>query len=357
MEVSVVNTRRDASTIARADVDAWIRLLLERTEVVAPVTGLGGEVAFSTVTAPAQVTWHFENPLLPPKAFVLPQTDPIVAIRRVDGRHEVESVPETGPRILFNIRSCDVVAMRYLRHFHTHDLVDETVVRRLDRTTLVSLACTDPPARCFCPCTDAGPFLREGYDLQLTDLGEVLVAEPGSERGHALLAEAEALFRPAERGEIAERERLEEHAMRSFGPHTSHFGAAMRRISTGRVPRKLWGDAADWCLECGGCTHICPTCTCFSVKDQPQGDGMWLRCRTWDSCQYTAFTLEASGHNPRQDRGDRMKRRFFHKASAQYARRDGRVGCVGCGRCIDVCMGTTHMPAVITAIRKGVWNG
>jgi formate hydrogenlyase subunit 6/NADH:ubiquinone oxidoreductase subunit I len=86
-------------------------------------------------------------------------------------------------------------------------------------------------------------------------------------------------------------------------------------------------------------------------------DGGWTRCRTWDSCQYPAFTLEASGHNPRPKKGDRVRRRFFHKVSAQYFQRDGDVGCVGCGRCVQVCLGTADMPAVVAAIRKGEWHG
>jgi sulfhydrogenase subunit beta (sulfur reductase) len=138
---------------------------------------------------------------------------------------------------------------------------------------------------------------------------------------------------------------------------------------------------APWCLECGGCNLACPTCFCFSVKDRalpgprtpgpsdggageregsPGGgeeESSWVRCRIWDSCQYEAFTLEASGHNPRARKTERMKRRFYHKVSAQYYQRDGVLGCVGCGRCVKVCMGTTDMPAVVEAIRKGVWKG
>ena len=129
----------------------------------------------------------------------------------------------------------------------------------------------------------------------------------------------------------------------------------MRRISTRRVDDALWDEMSEWCLECGGCNFICPTCYCFSVRDRG-GDGTWTRCRTWDSCQYAAFTLEASGHNPRAQHGERMKRRFFHKVSAQYYVRDGMAGCVGCGRCIKVCLGATDMPAVVAAIRKRAWH-
>jgi ferredoxin len=52
-----------------------------------------------------------------------------------------------------------------------------------------------------------------------------------------------------------------------------------------------------------------------------------------------------------------VQRRFFHKVSAQYYQRDGDLGCVGCGRCIKACLGTTDMPAVVAAIRKGEWHG
>ena len=130
----------------------------------------------------------------------------------------------------------------------------------------------------------------------------------------------------------------------------------MRRVSTGRVAATLWEDVADRCLECGACNFVCPTCYCFSVKDQRR-DGHWVRCKTWDSCQYGACTLEASGDNPRVRVRDRVNRRFFHKLSAQYYRRDGAVGCVGCGRCIKVCFGATDMPAVVAAVRKGAWHG
>jgi ferredoxin len=197
--------------------------------------------------------------------------------------------------------------------------------------------------------------LKDGYDVQLTDLGARYLAEVASEKGEAAVLGAANLFRTAMEGEVSERKRLELAARNRFGEETCHFGAAMRRVSTGRVPDALWSKMSDWCLECGGCNLICPTCYCFSVKDLGR-DGMWVRCRIWDSCQYAAFTLEASGHNPRAERKQRMKRRFFHKVSAQYYLRDGVVGCVGCGRCIKVCLGTTDMPTVVTAIRKGKWH-
>jgi sulfhydrogenase subunit beta (sulfur reductase) len=345
-----------AHTIAKRDVAGWIAALMERAEVIAPVAAHGGDVAFAPISSPEQVLFQFSNTLQPPKQFVLPQTDPLLVIRRNGGGIEVEPVHDEPPRVIFNIRSCDAVGFGFLHRMHASDLPDGAYLARAGNVALVSLACTVPCELGFCTCCDAGPFLEEGTDIQLTDLGESLLAEPGSDKGRALLSEAADLFRPARPEEMQRRVELEEEAKRRFGEETCHFASAMRRVSTGRVAEELWGAMGDWCLECGGCNFVCPTCYCFSVKDMKQ-DGSWVRCRTWDSCQYQAFTAEASGHNPRERHGDRIKRRFFHKVSAQYYLRDGTVGCVGCGRCVRVCLGTTDMPAVVAAIREGAWHG
>jgi ferredoxin len=341
--------------IEKPDMARWLARLLEAAEVIAPIAGQGGDIVFSTVSSPAQVLWDFENPLHPPKQFLLPQTDPLVTIKRNGQRHEVAPIHDDTRRILFNARSCDVKGIAFLTRMHEMEPADTSYLRRANNLTIISLACSTPCPLGFCVCSDSGPFLNGGYDIQLTDLGANYLAEVGSAKGEAAVSKAAHLFRPASEGAVSQRKRLETAARNRFGQQTCHFASAMRRISTGRVQDALWGKISDWCLECGGCSLICPTCYCFSVKDRAR-DGDWIRCRMWDSCQYAAFTLEASGHNPREQRKERMKRRFFHKASAQYYLRDDMVGCVGCGRCIKVCLGTADMPAVVSAIRKGKWH-
>jgi ferredoxin len=347
---------RAVGTIAKADLWEWVASLLAEAEVIAPTAAHGGDVLFAPIASPDEVLWEFENPLVPPKPFALPQTEPLVRIRRANGRFSVEAVVDERPRVLLNVRSCDVKGMAFLRRMMGSEPADEAWLRRADRLTLVSLACAAPCPFCFCVCCDAGPFLHEGFDVQLTDLGDHLLAEAGSGRGRERLAAAGPLLRRAGEQELQKKAEIEEEAKRRFGPETCHFASAMRRVSTGRVPAALWESMADWCLECGACNFLCPVCYCFSVADRRE-DGGFQRCRLWDSCQLAAFTLEASGHNPRERRAERVKRRFFHKVSAQYYRRDGDVGCVGCGRCVKACLGTTDMPAVVAAIREGTWNG
>lgn len=341
--------------IEKKAVRNWVDKLLETGEMLAPICTACGDVLFSTVHTADEVVWDFPNPLHPPKEFVLPQTDPIVKIKRNGRGFEVEPIHDGSRRFLFNARNCDAKGIAFLTRMHEMEPADASYLRRADNLTIITLACATPCPQGFCVCTDSGPFLSDGYDAQLTDLGESYLVEIGSAKGEAAVATAQGLFREASDDEVAQRKELEELARRRFGEETCHFASAMRRISTGRVQDALWEKMGDWCLECGACNLVCPTCYCFSVKDLGL-DGTWIRCRLRDSCQYTAFTLEASGHNPRAQRKDRMKRRFFHKVSAQYFTRDEAVGCVGCGRCVKVCLGATDMPAVVAAIRKGKWH-
>ena len=344
-----------AFIIEKEAVSGWLESLLSLGEVIAPTRTPAGDVLFSTIRSAGEVIWDLPNPLHPPKEFVLPQTDPIVRIQRNGQHHRVEAIHDDRRRYLLNARSCDVKGIAFLTRMHEMEPADASYLRRANNLTIISLACTTPCPLGFCICTDSGPFLSNSYDAQLTDLGKSYLVEVGSAKGQAAIGEGQELFRNATEAEMLQRSELEEKAKRCFGDETCHFASAMRRISTGRVNSTLWEKMSDWCLECGGCNIVCPTCYCFSVKDLGR-NGTWTRCRLRDSCQYAAFTLEASGHNPRAQRKDRMKRRFFHKVSAQYYTRDGAVGCVGCGRCVQVCLGTTHMPAVVAAIRKGNWH-
>lgn len=344
-----------AFAIEKVSIAKWIEKLLSLGELIAPIRSPCDDVFYSTVHSPHEVVWDFSNPLHPPKEHVLPQIDPIVTIKRHGQRHQVEPIYDDKPRVLLNVRSCDAKSIAFLNRMQEADPADASYLRRANNLTVITLACTTPCPLGFCICTDSGPFLHDSYDLQLTDLGETYLVEVGSAKGEAVIKEGEGLFRNATEQETTRRTDMEVEACRHFGEETCHFGSAMRRISAGRVPDALWEKMSEWCLECGGCTAVCPNCYCFSVKDLAC-DGGWIRCRLRDSCQYSAFTLEASGHNPRRYRKNRMKRRFFHKVSAQYYMRDGSVGCVGCGRCIKVCLGGTHMPAVVAAIRKGKWH-
>jgi Fe-S oxidoreductase len=115
--------------------------------------------------------------------------------------------------------------------------------------------------------------------------------------------------------------------------------------STDELPEKIlslfdndefWEQEAAKCLSCGACTYLCPTCYCFNLTDEQVGNS-GERIRSWDACMFSHFTLEASGHNPRPMKHQRLKNRVGHKFSYYPKKYDSVIACCGCGRCIRYC--------------------
>ena len=126
----------------------------------------------------------------------------------------------------------------------------------------------------------------------------------------------------------------------------------MRYVSQGNVLEKTWEEIGNRCLECGGCTYVCPACTCFTVSDRQVGPDEIERVRIWDSCALSGFTRMAGGFNPRRAVHDRRNRRFFRKLAHYFIQRELSMACVGCGRCAAVCHGDIGMPSVVEMIRR-----
>jgi sulfhydrogenase subunit beta (sulfur reductase) len=97
----------------------------------------------------------------------------------------------------------------------------------------------------------------------------------------------------------------------------------------------VWTGIAASCVNCGACAFSCPTCHCFDMQDEGR-NGRGRRLRVWDSCMFSGFTLEASGHNPRSLSLQRVRQRVMHKFS-YFPLNYGEKLCAGCGRCVTVC--------------------
>ncbi|MGQ9523883.1 MAG: 4Fe-4S dicluster domain-containing protein [Armatimonadota bacterium] len=330
----------------------FVASLLAEMRVVAPKEHFRGDVMFADVQSPNEVVWEYTNDPLPPKRYVQPERETLFRYR-ADGKVELDRRLDAPRQAILGIRSCDVVALRQLERFFAQPITDPNFTSRAQNTVLFSLVCNSPREECFCICCDAGPYLTEGYDVQLTDLGDRFLYEIGSEKGLEVSRPRSDILTPASEGDLAARRRIEIEADAKFQT-TSYIAKAITFISANEVPEKVWDDLGATCFRCGNCTNLCPVCTCFTVEDVPEGDGWYTRLRCWDSCQLAGFTREASGFNPRASFGKRVQRRFFHKASYQYITRDGRHGCVGCGRCTKGCLADLGLPSAVRQIRRAM---
>jgi sulfhydrogenase subunit beta (sulfur reductase) len=345
--------------VRAADILKIVDLLRGRGyEVLAPFCERGRDTCFDTVTDANrhQVQIHLPNPYYPPKRFVFPHIERLMKVRGQDGRMTIEPTYEEPRRAIFGIRSCDVAGLWHLDRFYLgRDYRDIYYEKRRKNLFLVNMVCTDPARDigedCFCLCADTGPAAHDHFDLQLMDLGEgEFMAAAGTPAGEELFSEP--IFRHATALHVERRRALLAAVRKQFRSTTSWFSATVRYVSQGTILDKTWEEIGNRCLECGGCTYVCPACTCFTVSDRQVGQEEIERVRIWDSCGLSGFTRMAGGFNPRRAVHDRRNRRFFRKLAHYFIQRELAMACVGCGRCAAVCHGEIGMPSVVEMIRR-----
>jgi sulfhydrogenase subunit beta (sulfur reductase) len=353
-----------ARILDRHDVLKIVDLLREQGyDVVAPFRGRGRDTFFDAVTDQnrEQIQIHLPNPYYPPKRYVFPPIERLLKVERSNGDLRIVPTYDVPKRAIFGIRSCDVAGIYHLDRFYLgREFPDIYYQNHRNNLFLVNVACTDPDLdigeECFCMCTDTGPAARDHFDLQLMDLGDEFLAVAGTPAGEALFANP--IFRRGSPEHVARRRCLLEEVRKRFKPNTtSWFSAAIQYVSRGEVSDETWEQIGNRCLECGGCTYVCPACTCFTVTDRNvESDGV-ERVRLWDSCALGGFTRMAGGFNPRRAVHDRRNRRFFRKLAHYFIQRELSMACVGCGRCAAVCHGDIGMPSVVEMIRQSATRG
>ncbi len=334
------------------------RLRQMRYEVVAPFHGRGRDTYFDTVTDNNRdrIQIHLPNPYYPPKKFVFPHIERLMKFQRSNGDIHIEATYEQPKRAIFGIRSCDLAGIYHLDRFYLgREFRDVYYENHRKNLFLVNIVCTDPDQDigedCFCICTDTGPAAREIFDLQLMDLGDEFMAVAGTPAGETLFADP--IFRQGTPAHIEKRRALLDQLRHSFKKQTtSWFSTTVRYISHSESLEKTWEEIGNRCFECGGCTYVCPACTCFTVSDRQIGPNEFERVRTWDACALSGFTRMAGGFNPRRAVHDRRNRRFFRKLAYYFIQRELSMACVGCGRCAAVCHGDIGMPTVVEMIRR-----
>lgn len=316
--------------------------------VFAPSKRASGDCLIDTYDD-ASFTLDYGKTPLPPKFACFPQTETLFSVK--DG--EYREVVGTAKTMLFGIRSCDLMGMLQSSSFMKRDRPDIYFGAKRGAVTAAVMACPGPQNEtCFCTTTHSGPLAGRGFDLQFIDAGEFFIVQVGSGKGEAALS----LFPLQEMDEEIADERIEAFRQQSVKAiaRADSIPEAIKRLQERTVDDVIWERLGRKCILCGGCSFVCPTCTCFNVCDRLSNPGQGERERSWDACLFGGFTREASGHNPRPSQAGRLKRRHEHKLMDYHETdiQDGLCGCVGCGRCSDFCpvhIGTLEVTREIAA--------
>jgi ferredoxin len=254
-----------------------------------------------------------------------------------------ECTCSSRPIVLFGTRPCDARAFLLLDEvFCAGKTRDVYYGDRRDLLTIVSIGCTQPLETCFCVTTGGGPMSTEGSDILLEDCGDGYEVHAVTGRGKGFAA-AHGLLDPSREGEWAD---VPDRGPRPAIEPPVDLGA-LKIALDGSFEDPLWLALTEKCLGCGICSFLCPSCHCFDIVDEEAG-GVCTRKRVWDSCQFSCFTEQASGFNPRPTGRERYRQRIMHKFS--YCMENyGRPGCVGCGRCVSECPVNLDIRQVLAA--------
>jgi sulfhydrogenase subunit beta (sulfur reductase) len=315
-----------------------VERLMERYRVFGPVF----QGQYHECTQLGQVSdldLTFQNTRLSPKGLFHPHSDRMFtySLKKDDPETSIlkEAPQDYSPRVVVGIRPCDAKAFQLDDvNFDTDTFKDPWWVKRRECTTLVGLACNEPCNTCFCTTMGTGPFDSAGLDVLLVEVGDGYMAEPLTDKGRALLKDAE--LKEAASAEVKGKAAdLKKTAEQSLGKLFSMEAIAARESSE-LFNAAFWEEVQFACINCGTCTFLCPTCWCFDIQDEVCGD-QGDRLRLWDSCMFPLFTHHGSGHNPRSQKLQRVRQRFMHKLKYYQDKYHRGAACVGCGRCVTHC--------------------
>ncbi len=327
-------------------IDLWIPALLKEDK-----SGPTGFIPYEPGKSPV-----FERQTtLPTKKLLLPQVETLL-------RFEYKKDPEGGstssivvddarqvrPTLVFGARSCDVRALITMdRVFSQGPYVDPYYVERRKNTFFATLVCEQNDSKCFCSSVGGGPADMEGSHLKIVKLDEGYVVEALTKEAGSLL---EGLGEAVDKAKDTKAGKIVKEASKRIVGDLDTKGCA-EAFRNRFAQNDFWVQMVSQCLSCGVCTYVCPTCYCFTITDETQ-NLKGERMRSWDSCMFSQYTLEASGHNPRPTKLERYRNRVGHKFSYIPEKYEGILGCCGCGRCIRSCPVTIDIRQVVGNLKE-----
>jgi len=339
----------------------WQRLLagIERGPLYATVVEGEGRARLARL-APGEVgriTLRCAPPVETAKSFLFPVRER-VAVYPQGATEPDTGLSEDEPQILLGVRACDLLAIEILDHvLREGEFEDPFYAERRERTILISADCIVPAPTCFCNLVGGKPYPEGGYDLNLTPVTDGFLVAIGSQQGKELVLERAHSFAEATAAQLSERERVRTAAAEVLEKQNAPFKPKVpldEALARGDL-RTFWQKSAAACVECGGCSFVCPTCHCFLLYDQVAAGegGRNERFKAWDSCFFASFAKMAGVGGvkvtPRPELPQRFENRVRHKFE-WFKQILGRLGCVGCGRCREVCLGGRDLREVIKEI-------
>lgn len=290
----------------------------------------GENLSFLSVENENPVDFTTLKTTLPLKEFLFPQSETFLKFKK-EGKKidfKVQGVNE-NQYVVFGVRPCDMKSVEILDEIFLREPVDTYYKARKDNGIFITLGCNTPESSCFCDTFNIDPLGIKSTlsDVSLIERDDFYYWIANSEKGKKL---ENLLNEYLEETKEINFEKIDDFKIKDID--LDNLDQDLKSVFENET---LWKNLARRCLACGSCTYICPTCHCYDVNDY-KGNNSGERFKCWDSCMFSDFTLMAHG-NPRTDQMQRVRQRFMHKLVYFPQNHNGKIACVGCGRCIEKC--------------------
>jgi sulfhydrogenase subunit beta (sulfur reductase) len=331
----------ETKAMQREKLPQLLDVLARDHEVIAPTSGL----SYEAIASGTEMQVSDETPNKSPKEFFFPAREVLLDYFLGDSV-VVEPPPslDGAPRVLFT-RPCDAASLPVLDALFGWDSLDAFYLQRRSNTTIVALACDQPPSECFCPSVGGSPAGTRGVDILLSPLNGTYHVTVVTEKGKELVEQHGDFFQESS-DELDKEQAAAEEKWKAKITKTMDPDGALPLLD---FDSPAWETTAQECLDCGICTFLCPTCHCFDIRDEGTPK-VGSRVRLWDSCAFPEYS-QMPAHQPRPHHYRRYRQRIMHKFK-YYRENFDEILCVGCGRCIRRCPVGVDITQVLEAVTE-----
>ena len=252
------------------------------------------------------------------KEFMLPLSETLFFFTE----NQVKEADIDSKDVIVFLRSCDMHAVRRLDYIYLENGSEgDYFYKRLrEKVKFALIGCSHSYEDCFCVSMGTN-ITEEGYVFSIDKKDDTYRLDVKDEK-------IRELFRGFEETEVVP-QHVTENDVRVSLPGD---------IPLSIYKSALWDEYTQRCVNCGRCTLVCPTCTCYTMQDVFYTDNgkVGERRRVAASCMIDGYTNVAGGGQYRKTNGERMRFKVLHKIH-DFRARTGFNMCVGCGRCDMVC--------------------
>jgi ferredoxin len=329
--------------INKDDFLGFIDALVKKDKVIG-VQAKGDRFNFAPLESSADLRLDYDVTLLPPKIFFQPPIETLLTFD-ADGKYQTQYDNEKF--VLVGVHPYDMIALNQMDKLFSQDNLDNHYMLRRNNATIIACDVATPSKNVFASSMDAA-IVNEGYDILLTDIGDVYVVHIATEKGQKLLSCADGLIDATEK-DLKKRKALQQLNKERLNKHKLNCKASdLPSLLEDAYKHPVWEEKAKTCFACGSCNQVCPTCYCFNVQDEVNWDlKSGQRIRAWDGCLLDGFTKVAGDHEFRKNRADRFRHRLYRKAKYVPFKIGGEMACVGCGRCVGACLPDIANPVAV----------